>query len=119
MWKRWVYRSSWENGGQTRIKVELKDHAQMSKEVQLECLGRLPCLEASNKERNQRGRIWKEKKLDLSIDLYFGCVSLFKTPIDTRLDGLEPLLKYLQLSIFEFFEIHNFWRPKLTHKLLL
>ena len=119
MWKRWVYKSLWENGGQTRIKVELKDHAQMSKEVQLECLGRLPCLEASNKERNQRGLIWKEKKLDLSTDLYFGCVSLFKTPIDTRLDGLEPLLKYLQLFIFEFFEIHNFWRPKLTHKLLL
>ena len=29
----------------------------MSKEVQLECLGRLPYLEASNKERNQRGRM--------------------------------------------------------------
>ena len=26
----------------------------MSKEVKLECLGCLPCLEASNKERNQR-----------------------------------------------------------------
>ena len=61
MWKRWVYNSLWENGGQTRIKEELKDHAWMSKEVQLECLGHLPCLEASNKERNQGGRIWKGK----------------------------------------------------------
>ena len=27
MWERWVYRNLWENGSQTRIKVELKDHA--------------------------------------------------------------------------------------------
>ena len=26
MWERWVYRNLWENGGQTRIEVELKDH---------------------------------------------------------------------------------------------
>ena len=64
VWKKWVYRSLWENGGQTRIKEELKDHAWMSKEVQLECLGHLPCMEALNKEKkNQRGRIWKGKIL--------------------------------------------------------
>ena len=61
IWERWVYRNLWENGGQTRIKVELKDHAKMSKKVQLECLDRLPWLEASNKERNQRSKIWKGK----------------------------------------------------------
>ena len=90
----------------------------MSKEVQLECLDRLPWLKASNKKRNQRGKIWKEKS-DLSTDHFFGRISLLKNPIDTRLDGLEPWLQYLQLSSFEFFEIINFWRPKLTHKLLL
>ena len=35
----------------------------MTKEVQLEYLDRLPWLETSNKERNQRGRIWKMKNL--------------------------------------------------------
>ena len=33
----------------------------MSKELQFECLDRLPFLEALNKERNQRGRIQKGK----------------------------------------------------------
>ena len=61
MRERWVYKSLWENRGQTRIKVELKENTEISKEVQLECLGHLPCLEASNKERNHRGRIWKGK----------------------------------------------------------
>ena len=46
--------------------------------------------------------------LDLSIDQYFGLIYLLKTSIDTRLDGLETWLKYLQLLHFEFFKIHNF-----------
>ena len=50
----------------------------------------------------------KKEKSDLSTDQYFGCISLLKNPIDTRLDGLEPQLKYLQLSSFEFLEILNF-----------
>ena len=33
----------------------------MSKEVQLECLGHLPYLESSNKERNQTSKIRKGK----------------------------------------------------------
>ena len=61
----------------------------------------------------------EEEKSDLSTDQYFRYISLLKNSIDTRLDGLEPWLKYIQLSSFEFFEILNFWRPKLTHKLLL
>ena len=61
----------------------------------------------------------EKEKSDLSTDQYFGCISLFKNPIDTKPNGLEPWLKYLQLSSFEYFEILNFWRPKLTHKLLL
>ena len=32
----------------------------------------------------------EKKKSDLSTDQYFGCISLLKTPIDTRLDGLKP-----------------------------
>ena len=32
----------------------------------------------------------EKEKSDLSIDQYFGCISLLKNPIDTRLDGLEP-----------------------------
>ena len=32
----------------------------------------------------------EEEKSDLSIEQYFGCISLLKTPIDSRLDGLEP-----------------------------
>ena len=91
----------------------------MSKEVQLECLDCLPWLEASNKERNQKEAESEKEKSDLSTDQYFGRISLLKNPIDTRLDGLEPWLQYLQLSSFEFFEILNFWKPKLTHKLLL
>ena len=55
----------------------------------------------------------------MSIDWYLWCISLLKNSIDSRLDGLELWLKYLQLSSFEFFEIHNFWKPILTHKLLL
>ena len=31
----------------------------------------------------------EKKKSDLSTDQYFGCISLLKNPIDTRLDGLE------------------------------
>ena len=61
----------------------------------------------------------ENEKSDLSTDQYFGRISLLKKPIDTRLDGLEPWLKYLQLSSFDLFGILNFWRPKLTHKSLL
>ena len=61
----------------------------------------------------------EKEKFDLSTDQYFGRISLLKNPYDTWLDGLEPWLKYLQLSSFEFYEILNVWRPKLTHKLLL
>ena len=32
---------------------------------------------------------FKKEKSDLSIDQYFGRISLLKNPIDTRLDGLE------------------------------
>ena len=32
----------------------------------------------------------EKEKSDLSIDQYFGRISLLKNPIDTRLDGLEP-----------------------------
>ena len=32
----------------------------------------------------------EKEKSDLSTDQYFGCISLLKNPIDTRLDGLEP-----------------------------
>ena len=32
----------------------------------------------------------EKTKSDLSIDQYFGCISLLKNQIDTRLDGLEP-----------------------------
>ena len=74
----------------------------MSKEVQLEFLDRLSWLEASSKERNQKAEFEKEKS-NLSTDQYFGCISLLKNPIDTKLAGLELWLKYLQLSIFEFF----------------
>ena len=42
----------------------------------------------------------EKEKSDLSADKYFGRISLLKNPIDTRLDGLEPWLKYLQLSSF-------------------
>ena len=31
----------------------------------------------------------EKEKSDLSTDQYFGCISLLKNPIDTRLDGLE------------------------------
>ena len=51
---------------------------------------------------------FEKEKSDLSTDQYFGCISLLKNPINTRLDGLEPSLKYLQLSSFNFFEILNF-----------
>ena len=61
----------------------------------------------------------EKEKSDLSTDQYFGRISLLKNSIDTRPDGLEPWLKYLQLSSFEFFKILNFWKPKLTHKLLV
>ena len=48
------------------------------------------------------------EKSNLSTDQYFGRISLVKNPIQTRLDGLEPSLKYLQLLSFKFFEILNF-----------
>ena len=32
----------------------------------------------------------EKEKSDLSTDQYFGNISLLKTPIDTRLDGLKP-----------------------------
>ena len=50
----------------------------------------------------------EKEKSDLSTDQYFGRIYLLKNPIDTRPDGLESWLKYLQLSSFEFFEIINF-----------
>ena len=31
----------------------------------------------------------EKEKSDLSTDQYFGCISLLKNPIDTRIDGLE------------------------------
>ena len=61
----------------------------------------------------------EKEKSDLSTDQYFGRISLLKIPIDTRPYELKPRLKYLQLFSFEFSEIHNFGRLKLTHKLLL
>ena len=33
---------------------------------------------------------FEKEKSDLSIDQYFGHISLLKNPIDTRLDGFEP-----------------------------
>ena len=32
----------------------------------------------------------EEEKSDLSTEQYFGCISLLKIPIDSRLDGSEP-----------------------------
>ena len=32
----------------------------------------------------------EKEKSDLSTDQYFGCISLLKNRIDTRLNGLEP-----------------------------
>ena len=61
----------------------------MSKEVQQECLGHLPCLEVSNKEKNKEVEFEKEKS-NLSTGQYFWRISLLKNPIDTRPDGLEP-----------------------------
>ena len=74
----------------------------MSKEVQLECLDHLPWLEALNEEEIKEAE-YEEEKSNLITDQYFGRISLLKNPIDTRPDGLEPWLKYLQLSSFEFF----------------
>ena len=37
-----------------------------------------------------KGAKSEKEKFDLSTDQYFGRISLLKTPIDTRLDGLEP-----------------------------
>ena len=51
---------------------------------------------------------FEKEKSDLSTDQYFRRISLLKNPIDTKLDGLEPRLKYLQLSSFEFFKIPKF-----------
>ena len=39
----------------------------------------------------------KKEKSDLSTDQYFGCISLLKNPIDTRIDELE-----LDLNIYNF-----------------
>ena len=71
-------------------------------------MGHLPCLEASNKEKKINEVESEKEKSDLSTDQYFGRISLLKIPIVTRLNGLEPWLKYQQLFSFEFFEIHNF-----------
>ena len=43
----------------------------MSKEVQLECLDHLPCLEGSNKEKKIKEAESENEKLDLSTDQYF------------------------------------------------
>ena len=56
----------------------------------------------------------EKEKSDLSTDQYFGRISLLKNPIDTRPDGLEPWLKYLQRSSFEFFEIINFLKAEIN-----
>ena len=80
----------------------------MSKEVQLECLGHLPCLEALNKEKKIKKAEFEKEKSDLSTDQYFGHIYLLKNSIDTRPNGLELGLKYLQLSSFGFSEILNF-----------
>ena len=76
----------------------------MSKEVQLECYHdwKLQIRKEIKVAESEK------EKSDLSIDQYFGRISLLKNPIDTRLDGLELRLKYLQLSNFEFSEILNF-----------
>ena len=51
------------------------------KEVQLEFLGHLPCLEASNKKEIKEAKSEKEKSY-LSTDQYFGHISLLKNPIE-------------------------------------
>ena len=56
----------------------------------------------------------EKEKFDLSIDQYFGRISLLKNPIDTMLDGLELWPKYLQLSSFEFFENSQFLKTKIN-----
>ena len=56
----------------------------------------------------------EREKSDLSTDHYFVHISLLKNPIDTTLDGLEPWLKYLQLSSFEFFKILNILKAKIN-----
>ena len=60
----------------------------MSKEVQLECLDHLPCLEAQIRKEIKEVESEKEKS-DLSTDQYFGNISLLKNPIGTRSNGLE------------------------------
>ena len=32
----------------------------------------------------------EKEKSDLNTDQYFGCISLFKIPIETKTNGLEP-----------------------------
>ena len=111
MWERWVHRNLWENGGQRTM---------------LKCLRRCSW-SAWIVYHDWKLQIRKEikeaesekEKSNLSTDQYLGCISLLKNTIDTTPNELESWLKYLQLSSFEFFEILNFWRPKLTHKLLL
>ena len=49
----------------------------------------------------------ENEKSDSSTDQYFGRISLLKNSIDTKPDGLEPSLKYIQFSSFEFFKILN------------
>ena len=44
----------------------------------------------------------KKEKSDLSTNQYFGHISLLKNPIDTRPDGLELRLRYLQLFSLSF-----------------
>ena len=86
----------------------------MFKEVHLECLGRLPCLEALNKEKNQRAILKGKIRLEHWSD--FGCISLLKNLIDTRIDWLELWLKYLQLSSFWVFWNSQFLKAKINSR---
>ena len=61
----------------------------MSKEVQLECLGHLPFWKLQIRKEIKEVEFEKEKS-NLSINQYFGLISLIKNPIGTRLDGFEP-----------------------------
>ena len=103
-WKRWVYKSLWENEGQTRIKEELKDLRRCSWSAWV----------VYHVWKFQIRKVIKEaefekEKSDLSTDQYFRRISLLKNPIDTRLDGLKLWLKYLQLLSFLKLLIFEGW----------
>ena len=77
-----------ENGGQTRIKIELKD--------MIKCLRRCSwsaCIVYHDWKIQIRKEIKEAEsekdKSDLITDQYFGHTSLLKNPIDIWLDGLE------------------------------